>query len=157
MNVFLRSALRSALGLTLISGAATLLTACDYAANSPGVNTQYTHAFVNPPGYTNADINRDSVNNKQTVTTPIGKGSAIAIKNGTVNDQLNSAPAGKSAASSQTASGKIGPAEQNQPQSKGNGVGKDVNGMGGSGAGTVSGGAGTAASAGGSGQKTKGM
>ncbi len=137
MNVFLRAAL----GLSLISGAATLLTACDYAANSPGVNTQYTHAFVNPPGYTNADINRDSVNNKQTVTKPIGKGSATGIKNGTVNDQLNSAPAGKSAASSQTASGKIGPADQNQPQAKGNGVGKDAQGMGGSGAGTVSGGA----------------
>lgn len=153
MNVFLRSAL----SLTLISGAATLLTACDYAANSPGVNTQYTHAFVNPPGYTNADINRDSINNKQTVTTPIGKGSAIAIKNGTVNDQLNSAPAGKSAASSQTASGQVGPADQNQTQSKGNGVGKDANGMGtasgGAGTGTVSGGT----ASGGSGQKSTGM
>jgi len=151
MNVFLRSAL----SLTLISGAATLLTACDYAANSPGVNTQYTHAFVNPPGYTNADINRDSVNNKQTVTTPIGKGSAIAIKNGTVNDQLNSAPAGKSAASSQTASGQVGPADQNQAQSKGNGVGKDAQGN--VGQGGPSAGASAGAGTGNTGQKRTGM
>lgn len=111
MKVILRPALALLLGAS-----ATLLTACDYASLSPGENPQSKEGFVNPPGYTNADVNADSINYKQNVHAPIGKGSASDIKNGSVNDQLNSAPAGKSAASPQTASGKMGPVDQAQPK-----------------------------------------
>ena len=86
-------------------GASALLTACDYQRYSPGVNTQYEHSFVNPPGWRNEDVNRDSINYKQNVLTPIGEGSATAIRKGTVQDQLNSAPSGKSASSPQAANG----------------------------------------------------
>ncbi|RZK15129.1 MAG: hypothetical protein EOO56_23510, partial [Hymenobacter sp.] len=92
MNFFSRPALALLLGAS-----AALLTACDYKY-SPGVNTQFKHGFTGTPGYTNADVNRDSINYKQNVHTPIGEGSATALKNGTVDDQLNSAPAGKSSA-----------------------------------------------------------
>ena len=81
------------------------LTACDYQRFSPGNNTQFEHGFVNAPGWRNEDVNRDSINYKQTVRKPIGEGSATAIRNGSVQDQLNSAPAGKSAASPQAANG----------------------------------------------------
>ena len=93
---------RALLGLVL---GASAVTACDYQRYSPGVKTQYEHSFVNPPGWRNEDVNLDSVNNKQEVHTPIGKGSATDLKNGTVQDQLNSAPAGKSATSPQAADG----------------------------------------------------
>ncbi|MVN78307.1 hypothetical protein GO988_18410 [Hymenobacter sp. HMF4947] len=111
MKVILRPALALLLGAS-----ATLLTACDYASLSPGENPQFKEGFVNPPGYTNADVNADSINYKQNVHAPIGKGSASDIKNGSVDDQLNSAPAGKSATSPQTASGKMGPTDQAQPK-----------------------------------------
>ena len=65
--------------------------------------------FTNAPGWHSYDVDRDSINYKQNVTPPSGEGSATAIKNGTVQDQLNSAPAGKDAASSQTASGQLAP------------------------------------------------
>jgi hypothetical protein len=100
----MNSSLRPALAL-LLGVSATLLTACDYKY-SPGVNTQFRHTFNNPPGYTNADINRDSVNYKQNVRTPIGKGSAADMATASVDDQLNSAPGGKST-TPQTASGKL--------------------------------------------------
>jgi hypothetical protein len=105
---------RPALALLLIGSAATLLTACDYASLSPGKNPQEREGFSNPNGYTNADVNRDSVNYKQTVTTPIGKGSATA--NGSDQDKLDSAPAGNSAASPQNASGTMGSADNAQPK-----------------------------------------
>lgn len=105
---------RPVLAVLLLAGSATLLTSCDYKY-SPGVNPQFKDGFSNPPGYTNAEVNRDSINYKQNVHTPIGEGSATAIKNGTVNDQLNSAPAGKSAATTQTASGKLGSVDKNDP------------------------------------------
>jgi hypothetical protein len=107
---------RPALALLLIGSAATLLTACDYASLSPGKNPQEREGFSNPNGYTNADVNRDSVNYKQTVTTPIGKGSATAIANGSDQDKLDSAPAGNSAASPQNASGTMGSADNAQPK-----------------------------------------
>ena len=104
---------RPVLTTLLVLSSAALLTACDYKY-SPGINPQYKVGFgTPPPGYTNAEINRDSINNKETVTKPIGEGSATAIKHGTVNDQLNSAPAGKSATSPQTASGQMGSVDQN--------------------------------------------
>jgi hypothetical protein len=107
---------RPALTLLLLASSATLLTACDYASLSPGENPQFREGFANPPGYTNADVNRDSINYQQNVHTPIGKGSAIDLKNGSSQDQLNSAPAGNSASSAQTASGQMAPTDQNQPK-----------------------------------------
>ena len=104
--------LRPTLAL-LLGASAALLTACDYKY-SPGVNTQFAHNWSNPPGYTNADINRDSVNYVQNVHNPIGKGSATDIKNGSTDDQLQSAPAGKSSASPQSASGRNAPTDQAQ-------------------------------------------
>jgi hypothetical protein len=108
----MNSSLRPALAL-LLGVSATLLTACDYKY-SPGVNTQFRHTFNNPPGYTNADINRDSVNYKQNVRTPIGKGSAADLATGSVDDQLNSAPGGKST-TPQSASGKLGDVDKTAP------------------------------------------
>ena len=99
-----RASSRALLAL-LAAGTAAALSSCDYQRFSPGVNTQFEHSFVNAPGWRNEDVNLDSVNYKQTVRKPIGAGSATAIKNGTVQDQLNSAPAGKSAASPQAANG----------------------------------------------------
>jgi hypothetical protein len=107
---------RSALALLLLGSSATLLTACDYASLSPGDNPQAREGFSNPNGYTNADINRDSINYKQTVTKPIGKGSATDIKNGSTQNKLDSAPGGNSATSPQTASGKMAPSDQAQPK-----------------------------------------
>jgi len=107
---------RPALALLLVASSATLLTACDYASLSPGDNPQAREGFSNPNGYTNADVNRDSINNRQVVTKPIGKGSATDIKNGSTQDKLDSAPAGNSATSPQTASGKMGSTDQAQPK-----------------------------------------
>jgi hypothetical protein len=107
---------RPALALLLLASSATLLTACDYASLSPGENPQEREGFSNAPGYTNADVNRDSINYRQNVTKPIGKGSATDIKNGSAQDQLDSAPAGNSSASAQTASGTMAPTDQNQPK-----------------------------------------
>jgi hypothetical protein len=114
---------RPALALLLLASSATLLTACDYASLSPGDNPQAREGFTNPPGYTKADVNRDSINGEQEVHTPIGKGSATAIKNGSVQDKLDSAPSGNSATSPQTASGKMGSVDQAQNQDKGNASG----------------------------------
>ena len=118
----MRFSFRPALAL-LLGASATLLTACDYASLSPGENTQYKGDFSNPPGYTNADVNADSINYKQNVHTPIGLGSATALKNGTVDDQINSSPAGKSASSPQTASGTLGPSTQSQTKNNENPTG----------------------------------
>ncbi len=100
----MKPSFRALLGL-LALGTATSLSSCEYQRYSPGLNTQFEHTFVNAPGWRNEDVNRDSINYKQIVRTPIGEGSAVAIKNGTVQDQLNSAPAGKSSASPQAANG----------------------------------------------------
>jgi hypothetical protein len=108
MNFPLRPALALLLGVS-----ATLLTACEYKY-SPGVNPQFAHNWSNPPGYTNMDINRDSINYKQNVHLPVGKGSAQDMATGGTDAQLQSAPAGKSSASPQTASGKVGPVDQAQ-------------------------------------------
>ena len=103
---------RFALALVLGTALAASLSACDYRW-SPGQNTQFHHGFVNPPpGWHNSDVNRDSINNQQKVMAASGEGSAKAIKNGTVQDKLNSAPAGNSAATSQTASGQLAPVDQ---------------------------------------------
>ncbi|ALW85587.1 hypothetical protein AUC43_11090 [Hymenobacter sedentarius] len=96
---------RSALALLLGTALAASLSSCDYHW-SPGENTQYQHGFVNPPpAYHNIDVNRDSINYKQKAPAAGGVGSAAAIKNGTVQDQLNSAPAGKSTSSPQAPNG----------------------------------------------------
>ena len=101
MNSLLRPALAVLLGTS-----AALLTACDYKY-SPGVNTQFEHGFNGQPGYTNADVNRDSINYQQNVHTPIGKGSATDIQSSGTDGQLQNAPAGKSASSPQSANGKL--------------------------------------------------
>ena len=88
----MNSSLRPALAL-LLGASAALLTACDYKY-SPGVNTQFRHTFTNPPGYTNADINRDSINYKQNVRQPIGKGSAADLASGKTDDVDKTAPTG---------------------------------------------------------------
>jgi hypothetical protein len=94
---------RPALALLLGAALAASLSSCDYRW-SPGIDPQ--RGFVEtPPGWRNWDVNRDSVNYKQVTPPPGGEGSAPAIANGTVQDQLNSAPAGKSTASPQAASG----------------------------------------------------
>lgn len=121
----MKRTLRPALAL-LLGVSAVALTACDYAPYSPGKNPQQKNDFVNPPGYTNADVNADSINNKQNVHTPIGVGSATAIKNGSVNDKLNSAPSGNSTASPQNANGKMGSVDQADPANSGN---SSTNGM----------------------------
>ena len=105
---------RPALALLLGIASATLLTACDYKY-SPGVNTQFEHGFNGTPGYTNADVNRDSINYKQNVRTPIGKGSAADMKTASVDEQQQSAPAGNSNSSPQSASGKLGDVDQAKP------------------------------------------
>jgi hypothetical protein len=112
----MKLSLRPALALLLGTALAASLSSCDYQW-SPGNNTQLRHGFSNPPGWHNSDINRDSINNQQRVEVASGEGSAKAIKNGTVQDQLNSAPAGANATGGQTASGMPGPVV-NQAQPK---------------------------------------
>lgn len=109
----MKLSLRPALALLLGTALAASLSSCDYHW-SPGENTQFHHGFSNPPGWHTADVNRDSINNQPKATTPIGEGSATAIKNGTVQDKLNSAPAGASATGGQTASGQMGTTDQAQ-------------------------------------------
>ena len=106
---------RPALALLLGTALAASLSSCDYQW-SPGENTQFHHGFSNPPGWHNSDVNRDSINYQQRVEPASGEGSAKAIKKGTVQDKLNSAPAGNSATGGQTASGMPGPVEQAQPK-----------------------------------------
>jgi hypothetical protein len=108
----MNSSLRPALAL-LLGVSATLLTACDYKY-SPGVNTQFKHGFTGTPGYTNADVNRDSVNYKQNVRKPIGKGSAADMATASTDEQLQSAPSGKST-TPQTASGKLDGVDKANP------------------------------------------
>ena len=102
---------RPALALLLGTALATTLSSCDYRW-SPGENTQFKHGFSNPPGWHNSDVNRDSINNQQKVMPPSGEGSATAIKNGSTQDKLNSAPSGNSSTSPQDASGQMAPAGQ---------------------------------------------
>jgi hypothetical protein len=103
---------RLALALLLGTALAATLSSCDYRW-SPGKNPQFQHGFTGtPPGWRNYDVNRDSINYKQVTPAPGGIGSAAAIAQGTVQEQMNSAPAGKSTASPQNASGTIGPVEQ---------------------------------------------
>ena len=97
---------RSALALLLGTALAASLSSCDYRW-SPGQNPQFKHGFTNAPGWHKSDVDRDSINNQQRVEPASGEGSAAAIKNGTVQDQLNSAPAGNSATSPQDASGRM--------------------------------------------------
>ncbi|TVT41762.1 hypothetical protein FNT36_10075 [Hymenobacter setariae] len=106
---------RPALAL-LLGASAALLTACDYKY-SPGVNTQFEHGFNGTPTFTNADVNRDSVNYVQNVRTPIGKGSASDLKTASPEEQQQSAPAGKSSASPQSANGQLGTTDQAKPTS----------------------------------------
>jgi hypothetical protein len=111
---------RSALALLLGTALATSLASCDYQW-SPGKNTQFKHGFTNAPGWHNWDVNRDSVNNQQNVPPPSGKGSAVAIKNGTVQEQIESAQ--PRATAGQTASGQLAPVDQ-APAGKGNQTGQ---------------------------------
>lgn len=104
---------RSALALLLGTALAASLSSCDYRW-SPGKNPQFRHGFTKAPGWHKWDVDRDSINNQQRVEPATGTGSAAAIKNGTVQDQLNSAPVGGSATSPQTASGQVGPTDQAQ-------------------------------------------
>ena len=96
---------RSVLAMLLGIASAAAVSSCDNRW-SPGKNPQFQHGFVYPPpGWRSYDVDRDSVNYQQRVEPAGGEGSAAAIKQGTVQDQLNSAPAGKSTASPQAASG----------------------------------------------------
>ena len=96
------------LSLALL-GTASALTACDYAKYSPGVDIKYKNNFGWTPTWRTSDVYRDSINTRQRVEPAGGEGSAAAIKNGTVQDQINSAPAGSSASSPQSANGKLAP------------------------------------------------
>ena len=102
---------RSALALLLGTALAGTLSSCDYSW-SPGKNPQNVTTFTRPPGWRSFDVDLDSINNQQRVEPAGGVGSAAAIQNGTVQDQLNSAPAGKSAAASQAPDGTLGAAKK---------------------------------------------
>lgn len=103
---------RPTLALLLGTALTATLSSCDYRW-SPGLNPQFGHGFVYPPpGWHNSDVNRDSINYKQRVELAGGEGSAAAIAKGTTQDQLNSAPAGKSTATPQDASGRTGAVDQ---------------------------------------------
>jgi hypothetical protein len=102
MKLFTRSALALLLGTAL----AASLSSCDYRW-SPGDNQQFKHGFTNAPGWHKWDVDRDSINNQQRVEPAGGEGSAAAIKNGTTQDQLNSAPAGNSSTGAQNANGQL--------------------------------------------------
>ena len=106
--------LHSALALMLGTSLAASLSSCDYRW-SPGKNPQSKHGFASPPkAWHSYDVNRDSINYKQVAPQAGGDGSAAAIAQGTVQDQLNSAPTGKSATSPQDASGRMGSVGQAQ-------------------------------------------
>ena len=107
----MKLSIRPALALLLGAALAASLSSCDYRW-SPGENPQFRHGFTNAPGWHNSDVNRDSINYKQRVEPAGGEGSAAAIKNGSTQDQLNSAPAGNSAVSPQDASGKMASPDQ---------------------------------------------
>lgn len=111
MPYFMKLSFRPALALLLGTALAASLSSCDYRW-SPGLNPQFGHGFTKAPGWKSYDVFRDSINYKQTVTEAGGEGSAAAIANGTVQDQLNSGPAGKSASSPQNASGTLGSVDQ---------------------------------------------
>lgn len=114
-HYFMKLSSRSALALVLGTALAASLSSCDYKW-SPGINPQFVPGFTNPPGWHKSDVDRDSINNQQRVEPATGTGSATAIKKGTVKDKMDSAPAGASATSPQTASGKMGPVEQAKPK-----------------------------------------
>ena len=106
MPYFMKLSFRPALALLLGTALAASLSSCDYRW-SPGLNPQFGHGFTKAPGWKSYDVFRDSINYKQTVTEAAGVGSAAAIANGTVQDQLNSAPAGDNTSSTQNASGTL--------------------------------------------------
>ena len=83
---------RPALALLLGTSLSLSLTACDYSY-TPGINNIRT-SFSNPPGWRNEDVNRDSINGEQDTYKPIGVGSATAIREGSVQEKINSAPTG---------------------------------------------------------------
>jgi hypothetical protein len=114
MKLLSRSALALALGVSL----ATALTSCDYRY-SPGLDDQ-RRDFSRAPGWRNEDVNRDSVNYKQRAPEPGGVGSAADIRNGDVDTQLSSAPAGRTSASGQLPSGQMEQAGGNNNKRKGN-------------------------------------
>ena len=115
-HYFMKLFSRSALALLLGTALAASLSSCDYHW-SPGQNPQFKHGFTNaPPGWHKSDVDRDSINNQQRVEPASGEGSAKAIKNGTVQDKLNSAPAGANATTPQDASGRLAPIDQVQPK-----------------------------------------
>jgi hypothetical protein len=111
---------RALLGLVF---SAMAFTACDYQRYSPGINTQFEHGFVNPPGWRNEDVNRDSINYRQKAYKAIGKGSAADLRTASVQDQVNSAPAGKSAASPQAANGTVEGTDKAQSDTRNGGNG----------------------------------
>lgn len=115
----MKLSIRPALALLLGTALAASLSSCDYRW-SPGENVQFKHGFANPPGWHNSDVNRDSINYKQRVEPAGGVGSAAAIKNGSTQDQLDSAPAGNSTTSPQDASGQMASPDQ-ATGDKGNG------------------------------------
>jgi len=102
---------RSALALLLGTALAGTLSSCDYSW-SPGKNPQQTNVFTRAPGWHSYDVDLDSINRKQRVEPAGGVGSAAAIQNGTVQEQLNSAPAGKSATSPQAPNGTMAEANK---------------------------------------------
>jgi len=112
MNRTLRLAL-------VLLGTAPALTGCDYAKYSPGINTATKANFSWTPTWRTSDVSRDSISDRQRVEPAGGEGSAAALKKGSAKDQLNSAPAGSSAASPESANGKLAPvADQSTSNSK---------------------------------------
>ncbi|OGX91467.1 hypothetical protein [Hymenobacter coccineus] len=92
----------------VLLGTAPALTACDYRY-SPGHNPQLTSNFSWTPTWHTSDVSRDSISDRQRVEPAGGEGSAADIKKGGVKAQLNSAPAGSSVGSPESANGKLAP------------------------------------------------
>ncbi|OUJ71910.1 hypothetical protein BXP70_19995 [Hymenobacter crusticola] len=106
----------------LLLGTAATLSACD-SRYAPGVDPQRVNDFdiSSAPPARKMEIYADSINYRQNVQPPAGKGSA-ADQNTSVDAQLESAPAGKSATSPQAPSG-----EPNDVSKSTNGNGTNSN------------------------------
>jgi len=85
--------------LALLLGATATLSSCD-SRYSPGVDPQRVNDFdmSSAPPARKMEIYADSINNRQNVQPPAGKGSA-ADQNTSVDAQLDNAPGGNSSTS----------------------------------------------------------
>ncbi|WP_324676765.1 hypothetical protein [Hymenobacter sp. GOD-10R] len=109
--------------LALFLGTTATLSACD-SRYTPGVDPQRVNDFniSSAPPARKMEIYADSINYRQNVQPPAGKGSAADIGT-SVDAQLESAPSGNSATSPQAPSGVL----NSPPQKSTNGNGTNSN------------------------------